>query len=61
MPLPLSSTTEYQREKCRQREHGHLLYRQLRQTGWPSGFQVLCLNCNWKKHILHNTVELVEE
>lgn len=25
---------------------GHLLARALRLAGWPSGFQILCMNCN---------------
>jgi hypothetical protein len=27
------------------------LYRRLRREGFPEGFQVLCWNCNWTKHL----------
>jgi hypothetical protein len=30
---------------------GWQLYLLLKKQGWPSGFQVLCRNCNWKKHL----------
>lgn len=26
--------------------------RELARQGWPEGFQVLCSNCNWAKHVL---------
>src|ERR1035437_3301704 len=28
---------------------GHHLYRPLRRRGWPPGFQVLCMNCNFAR------------
>lgn len=31
---------------------GHRTYRWLRLNGYPSGFQVLCFNCNYAKHAL---------
>jgi hypothetical protein len=32
--------------------HGYNLYRHLKKTGWPkNNFQLLCRNCNWKKHL----------
>ncbi len=30
---------------------GDKIYRWLNRNGYPSGFQVLCLNCNWIKEI----------
>lgn len=32
---------------------GRDFYRWLKKNGMPSGFQTLCMNCNWKKHVLH--------
>jgi hypothetical protein len=32
---------------------GYHFYRWLKQNNFPSGFQVLCHNCNWSKHINH--------
>lgn len=29
---------------------GHHLARMLRQKGWPSGYQILCMNCNLGRH-----------
>jgi len=29
------------------------LYRWIKRNDYPPGFQVLCRNCNWRKHILH--------
>jgi len=26
-----------------------MFYRRLRNEGWPTGYQVLCCNCNWRK------------
>jgi hypothetical protein len=32
--------------------YGYNLYRKLKKEGWPKdNFQVLCKNCNWKKHL----------
>jgi len=32
--------------------HGYNLYRHLKKHGWPKDeFQLLCKNCNWKKHL----------
>jgi hypothetical protein len=31
---------------------GCMIYRFLKKTGYPQGYQVLCWNCNWAKHIL---------
>jgi hypothetical protein len=32
--------------------HGYNLYRALKKAGWPKdNFQLLCKNCNWKKHL----------
>lgn len=32
--------------------HGYNLYRYLKKLGWPKdNFQLLCKNCNWKKHL----------
>jgi hypothetical protein len=28
------------------------MYNWLRKHDYPEGFQVLCMNCNWKKHIM---------
>ena len=25
------------------------MYSRLRRQGWPSGYQILCFNCNWRK------------
>lgn len=33
----------------RKREQGKVLHRRLRREGWPEGYQVLCMNCNWRK------------
>lgn len=33
------------------RRGGIPFYRWLKQNGYPSGFQVLCLNCNWIKAV----------
>ena len=30
---------------------GHATYQFLRKNNFPEGFQVLCANCNWIKHI----------
>jgi len=30
---------------------GERLYRWIRAHGFPNGFQVLCMNCNYKKHL----------
>lgn len=30
---------------------GHMLYRMLKQEKYPPGYQVLCANCNLKKHM----------
>jgi len=30
---------------------GTLVYRDLKKKGWPTGFQILCYNCNWIKYI----------
>lgn len=30
---------------------GKALYFHLKKAGYPAGFQVLCMNCNWKKRI----------
>lgn len=30
---------------------GTLVYRDLKRRGWPTGFQILCYNCNWIKYI----------
>lgn len=30
---------------------GGALYRWLRKQDWPSGFQCLCMNCNWSKRL----------
>ncbi len=32
-------------------------YRWLAKNNFPQGFQVLCYNCNWSKHINHGTCE----
>lgn len=32
-----------------QGKSGQALYRWIRQNNYPSGFSVLCLNCNWAK------------
>jgi hypothetical protein len=29
---------------------GHHLARKLKQKGWPSGYQILCMNCNLGRH-----------
>ena len=32
--------------------YGYNLYRHLKKLGWPKdNFQLLCKNCNWKKHL----------
>ena len=32
--------------------YGYNLYRHLKRLGWPKdNFQLLCKNCNWKKHL----------
>lgn len=32
--------------------YGYNLYRKLKKQGWPKdNFQLLCKNCNWKKHL----------
>jgi len=36
----------------RKRACGWHLYKQLSDSGWPSGYRVLCLNCNWKRHLV---------
>jgi hypothetical protein len=30
---------------------GRKLYTFLKKSGFPPGYQVLCFNCNWKKHL----------
>lgn len=35
----------------RRRLKGRKIYDWLKDNGYPDGFQVLCRNCNWKKHI----------
>lgn len=35
----------------RKKEPSSYFYRRLKREGFPEGFQVLCNNCNWKKHI----------
>lgn len=35
----------------RKRACGWHLYKQLSDAGWPAGYRVLCLNCNWKRHM----------
>ena len=32
-------------------DNGMLLYNQLEQAGFPTGFRVLCSNCNWLEYI----------
>jgi len=39
-------------EDRRNHLHGYNLYRHLKKLGWPKDdFQLLCKNCNWKKHL----------
>lgn len=39
-------------EDRRNHLHGYNLYRHLKKLGWPKDeFQLLCRNCNWKKHL----------
>ena len=39
-------------EDRRNHLYGYNLYRQLKKLGWPKDeFQLLCKNCNWKKHL----------
>lgn len=35
----------------RNRACGWHLYLALRKAGWPAGYRVVCLNCNWKCHM----------
>ena len=36
----------------KKRLYGYNLYRKLKKNNWPkSNFQLLCKNCNWKKHL----------
>ncbi len=37
-------------DRTQRRAGGWPLYAQLRQEGWPAGFQVLCFNCNYAKY-----------
>lgn len=32
-------------------KNSYTLFRRLIKTGFPAGFQVLCKNCNWVKHV----------
>lgn len=32
---------------------GWTFYQYLKNNHFPEGYQVLCMNCNWKKHLLH--------
>lgn len=36
-------------------EYGHVVYTSLRDTGYPSGYQLLCFNCNFSKFIGRGT------
>lgn len=42
------------------REVGHSFYRYLIKGGYPSGYQVLCCNCNMKKRIREDVSDLLE-
>lgn len=42
------------------REGGNDLYIRLRMDGYPKGYQVLCYNCNIKKHLEYERSKLVE-
>lgn len=42
------------------REGGYELYRRLKREGFPSGYQVLCFNCNIKKHLEYERSKRVE-
>lgn len=35
------------------RRLGPVKYRWLKKNNYPKGFQVLCRNCNWKKHLIN--------
>lgn len=30
---------------------GWAMYKRLKKAGWPQGYQILCFNCNWAKHL----------
>lgn len=30
---------------------GNIIYIWLKNNGYPAGFQILCRNCNWSKHV----------
>lgn len=36
-------------DPIRRRKSGTDVYRDLKQNGWPKGYAVLCMNCNWAK------------
>jgi hypothetical protein len=40
---------EHRRQLREEGINGNGLYRRLRQLDYPSGYQVLCFNCNWAK------------
>lgn len=37
----------------KQSKSSYNLFRKLERGGWPDGYQVLCRNCNWLKHLAH--------
>jgi hypothetical protein len=40
------------RRELAEEGRGASLARELARQGWPEGYQVLCSNCNWAKHVL---------
>jgi len=38
--------------------NGRRFYQWLRKNDFPPNFQVLCSNCNWRKHISHKSSEM---
>ena len=42
---------------CRTRGRENNLYERLRRENYPEGFQVLCMNCQWKKRVTNGELK----
>jgi len=47
----INGNGENHRRKLGKQGNGLHIYWWLKNNNYPLGFQVLCLNCNWKKHL----------
>lgn len=41
----------FDRDSKGRRKGGEKIYRKLRRENYPPGYQILCSNCNWSKHL----------